>query len=431
MEKIYAAILGLGTVGQGVAMMMINGKDTLYRRAGSEIILKRTLERHPDRVLDIDLEKHGVIRSSNWEDILDDPDISIVVETIGGVEPAKTYILDALSHGKNVVTANKELLALHWVELFEKAQEAGMDLYFEASVAGAVPVISALRQNLSGVNIHKVTGIVNGSTNYMLTRMKNEGLGYADVLDDAKALGYLEADPTADVEGLDAARKTAILATLCFRSQVGYDEVYKEGITNITSEDMKFAAELGYTIKLLAICHQTEEGIEARVSPCLIPLNHPLAKVEDSFNGVFIEGEGIENVMLYGRGAGRMPTASAVMGDVVEIVRNINFNCTGRLNQRLVKNQEVVPIEKVVTRFFLRLILEDKPGTMAAITKTLAKYGVSMDTILQKDLDNSCAEVVVVTHPVVTEDMTKAIEEIRTLNATREIKTILRVEGLE
>ena len=429
MEKVYAAILGLGTVGQGVAMMILNNQEIWARRCGSQIILKRTLERRPERRLDVELD--GVERSSDWWAVVGDPEISVVIETIGGVEPARTYILEALAAGKNVVTANKELLALHGQELFAAAKAAGRDLYFEASVAGAVPIISALRQNLSGSLLTEVMGIVNGSTNYILTRMKREGVGYEDVLEDAQKLGYLEADPTADVEGLDAARKAAILATIAFKSEVVFDDVYTQGITKITAADMAFAEKLGYAIKLVAICRETEGRIEVRVHPALLPAGHPLATVNDSFNAVFVKGYGLDKTMLYGRGAGRMPTASAVMGDVVEIVRNINFGCQGRLNQVWPREKEIVPIEEVRTRFFLRLLLADKPGAMARITKVLGDHGVSLDSVLQTELGDGSAEVVFVTHLVRQGDMDAALTEIGGLAVTREVKTVLRVEGID
>ncbi len=429
MENVYVAILGLGTVGQGVAMMILNDREIWAKRCGSRIILKRTLERRPERRLDVELD--GVVRSQDWRAIAEDPEISVVIETIGGIEPARTYILEALAAGKNVVTANKELLAVHGQELFAAAKAAGRDLYFEASVAGAVPIISALRQNLSGSILTEVMGIVNGSTNYILTRMKREGLGYGDVLGDAQKLGYLEADPTADVEGLDAARKAAILATIAFKSQVTYDDVYAQGITAITAEDMAFAEKLGYAVKLVAICREQEGKIEVRVHPALLPEKHPLSSVNDSFNAVFIRGLGLDKVMLYGRGAGRMPTASAVMGDVVEIVRNINFNCQGRLNQVYPREKEIIPMADVKTRFFLRFILTDKPGVMAKITKVMGNHGISLDSVLQKELGDGSAEVAFVTHLVRQGDMDAALAEIREMDVTREIRTVLRVEGAE
>ena len=429
MEKVYVAILGLGTVGQGVAMMILNNQEIWARRSGSEIILKRTLERRPERKLDVELT--GVERSSDWQAIAEDPQISVVIETIGGVEPARTYILEALAAGKNVVTANKELLALYGQEFFAAAKKAGRDLYFEASVAGAVPIISALRQNLSGSILTEVMGIVNGSTNYILTRMEREGVGYGDVLADAQALGYLEADPTADVEGLDAARKAAILATIAFKSEVTFGDVFVEGITKITAEDIAFAEKLDYTIKLVAICREKGGKIEARVHPTLLPMGHPLATVKDSFNAVFVKGEGLDRTMLYGRGAGRMPTASAVMGDVVEIVRNINYHCQGRLNQVWPREKEIIPIREVETRFFLRFLLTDQPGVMAAVSRILGEHAVSLNSVLQKELGDGTAEVVFITHLVRQGNMDAALEEIRELPATREIRTVLRVEGVE
>jgi homoserine dehydrogenase len=429
METINAAILGLGTVGQGVAIMLIKRREFWEKQLGCRLVLKRILEKDYNKPLDFDRGEIAI--SDQWQDIAADPEIHIVIETMGGIEPARTFIAEALRSGKQVVTANKDLLALHGQELFAIAKENRADLYFEASVGGAIPILSALRQNLTADPLQEVMGIVNGTTNYILTRMIKEGGDFASILADAQKLGYAEANPVSDVEGIDAGRKAAILSTLAFHSQVTLDDVYIQGITQITREDMLFADRMGYAVKLLALCKAAGDKIEVRVHPALLPKSHPLAAVQDTFNAIFLKGENLGEVMLYGRGAGRFPTASAILGDVTEIVRNIRFGCTGRLNEVCRRERAILPMEDVRTRFFLRLLLTDKPGVLALITKTLSKYQVSLDIVNQMDLKEGAAELVFVTHTVRAGDMRNALEEIRGLDVTRGIVTILRVEGAE
>jgi homoserine dehydrogenase len=418
----------MGTVGQGVASLLLRQKDFWRERLGYELTLRRILEKYPDKTLDFDRE--GVPISADWRDVVDDPEVQIVVETMGGIEPAKTFILEALRRGKHVVTANKDLLALHGRELFAAASERGADLYFEASVAGAVPVLCALRQNLIAEPLTDVIGIVNGTTNYILTRMAAEGGEFGEILADAQKLGYAEFNPASDVEGIDAGRKAAILSMLSFNSQVTLDDVYVEGITGITREDIAFADQMGFAVKLLAVCREREGKIEARVHPALLPKGHPLAGVGDTFNAVLIKGESLGEVMLYGRGAGRFPTASAILGDVSEIARNIRFGCCGRLNQVFDRLKPVMPIDEIKTRFFLRLLLADRPGVLAQITKTLGKHEVSLDTVRQTDLKDGDAELVFITHIAREGDMRQALKEMGELEVTKEIITVLRVEGV-
>ena len=427
MQTINVAILGMGTVGQGVAMMLLKQEDFLEKQAGCKIVLKRILEKYYEKPLDFD--RGNIPISDRWQDVLEDPDIHIVVEVLGGVEPAKTFISEALRSGKHVVTANKDLLALHGQELFSIAKESGTDLYFEASVGGVIPVLCSLRQNLLADPLKEVMGIVNGTTNYILTRMAGGGGDFSSILEEAQKLGYAEANPASDVEGLDAGRKAALLSTLAFHSQVTLDDVHIEGITGITNEDMLFADQMGYTIKLLAICKEIGGKIEARVNPSLLPKNHPLSAVKDTFNAIFVRGENIGDVMLYGRGAGRFPTASAILGDVLEIVKNIRFGSCGRLTRVYDREKAIIPMEDIETRFFLRLLLADKPGVLAAVTKTLSNYEVSLKTIIQTDIKDGEAKLVFVTHLVREGNMRKALEELRALEDAKEVLTILRVEG--
>ena len=428
MDQINVAILGMGIVGQGVAIMLLKHGDYLEKRLGCRINLRRLLEKDWEKPLDFD--RGSIPISGQWEDVLGDGDIHIVIETMGGIEPARTFIADALRSGKHVVTANKDLLAVHGQELFAIAKAFGVDLYFEASVGGAIPILYALRQNLVSDPIKEVMGIVNGTTNYILTRMASEGGSFQEILADAQRLGYAEANPASDVEGVDAGRKAALLSTLAYHSKVTLDDVYTEGISDISIEDIRFAAQMGFTIKLVAICKEAEGKIEARVHPALLPHGHPLSSVKDTFNAIFVKADHIGEIMLYGRGAGRFPTASAILGDVSEIVRNIRAGSCGRLSMVYGAEKAVVPIEDVRTRFFLRFLVEDKPGVLATITKTLSKWGISLDTVVQTDLGGSEAELVFVTHQVREGDMRKALEDLRSLGETREIKTVLRVEGV-
>ncbi|MCL1848217.1 MAG: homoserine dehydrogenase [Clostridiales bacterium] len=429
MKTINLAILGMGTVGQGVAMAFLENKAYLEEQLGCKLELRRILEKYWEKELDFD--RGDIPISDHWQDVLTDPEIHIVVEVMGGVEPAKTYISEALRSGKHVVTANKDLLAVHGQELFAIAREAGADLYFEASVAGAIPVLCALRQNLNADPVREVMGIVNGTTNYILTRMAEEGGDFSAILADAQKLGYAEANPASDVEGIDAARKAAILSTLAFHSQVTLEDVHVEGITGITMEDMLFADKMDLAIKLLAICKETDGRIEARVHPALLPKSHPLASVKDTFNAIFIKADHLGEVMLHGRGAGRFPTAAAILGDVSEIARNILAGSCGRLTKVSGRVKPIVPIEDVRTRFFLRILLADQPGVLASVTQILSKYQVSLDTVNQIGLEDGDAELVFVTHLIREGDMRQALEALRDLEEMKGIQSVLRVEGFE
>jgi homoserine dehydrogenase len=403
-----------------------NGKQW-EQKSGSQIRVKRALEKFPNRPMDVTIEPG--VATANWDDIINDPEIDIVVEVIGGIEPARTFILESLKAGKSVVTANKDLLAVHGQEIFQAAKDAGRDFFFEASVGGAIPIIGPLRQSLIASNIEEVMGIVNGTTNYILTRMSEEGGRFEDILQDAQALGYAEADPTADVDGIDAARKVAILSTLAFHSQVTLSDVYIEGIKEITPEDIYFANQMGFAVKLLGICRNLNGSIEARVHPALIPLKHPLAMVNDTFNAIFVKGDAVGDTMFYGRGAGRMPTASAIVGDIVEIARNMKHNSLGRLSSLCDRTKTIKAINDVETRFFLRMILQDMPGVLAQLTKVLGDHQVSLATVLQTNSEGGDAELVFVTHKVREGDLRAALTQIEALAVTRKILTVIRVEG--
>ena len=394
MEKkvIRAALLGLGTVGTGVYKVIKNQKEEMIPKLGSEIEISKVLVRNLEKAAaKVDDPK---ILTNNWDDIVNDPEIDVVIELIGGIDPAKTYILSALNAGKHVVSANKDLIAVYGKELLDAAEAHHVDFLFEAAVAGGIPIIRPLKECLAGNHMAEVMGIVNGTTNFILTKMTQEGMEFKDAL---------------------------ALAT---------DDVYIEGITKITAKDIKYAKEMGCDIKLLGVAKNTEEGIEAYVCPMLIPSNHPLATVNDSYNAVFVNGDAIENAMFYGRGAGELPTASAVVGDVFEIARNIKADCCGRIGCTCYKEIPVKKMADTHNRYFMRLIVEDRCGVLAEMTAVFAKYGVSVAQIIQKAARaEGSAEVVVITAQVREGDFRTAMEELSGRSSVRKISSMLRVYG--
>ena len=428
MEKkvIRAALLGLGTVGTGVYKVLKSQKEEMIPKLGSEIeiskVLVRNLEKAASKVED------PKILTNNWDDIVNDPEIDIVIELIGGIEPARTYILSALNAGKHVVSANKDLIAVHGKELLDAAEAHHVDFLFEAAVAGGIPIIRPLKECLAGNHMAEVMGIVNGTTNFILTKMTQDGMEFKDALGLATELGYAEADPTADIEGLDAGRKVAILSSVAFNSRVVFDDVYTEGITKITSKDIKYAKEMGCDIKLLGMAKNTEDGIEAYVCPMLIPAEHPLASVNDSYNAVFVHGDAVGDTMFYGRGAGELPTASAVAGDVFEVVRNMKADCCGRVGCTCYKTLPVKNMADTHNRYFLRLQVEDRCGVLAEILEHFAKYQASVAQIMQKESKRpDTAEVVVITKLVSEGAFFKVKEELENSASVRKISSMIRV----
>ena len=430
MEKkiIRAALLGLGTVGTGVYKVLKEQKEEMLPKLGSQIEIKKILVRNLEKAA-AKVDNPAVL-TNQWEDIVNDPEIDIVIELIGGIEPAKSYILGALNAGKHVVSANKDLIAVYGKELLDAAEANHVDFLFEAAVAGGIPIIRPLKECLAGNHMTEVMGIVNGTTNFILTKMTQEGMEFEDALALATELGYAEADPTADIEGLDAGRKVAILASVAFNSRVVFDDVYIEGITKITSKDIKYAKELGSDIKLLGVANNTEDGIEAYVCPMLIPSSHPLASVNDSYNAVFVHGDAVENAMFYGRGAGELPTASAVVGDIFEIARNIKNNCSARIGCTCYKELPVKKMADTHNRYFLRLLVEDRCGVLAEMTAVFAKYHVSVEQIVQKaSKHQDCAEIVVITAKVREGDFRTAMEALSGRSSVRKLSSMLRVYG--
>lgn len=427
-KVIKAALLGLGTVGTGVYKVLKNQEEEMQAKIGSQVkitkVLVRNLEKAAAKVED------ASILTNQWEEILSDPEISIVIELIGGIEPARTYILAALNAGKHVVSANKDLIAVHGKELLDAAEANHVDFLFEAAVAGGIPIIRPLKQCLAGNHMTEVMGIVNGTTNFILTKMTQEGMEFKDALALATELGYAEADPTADIEGLDAGRKVAILASVAFNSRVVFDDVYIEGITKISAKDIQYAKEMGCDIKLLGVARQAEDGIEGYVCPMLIPSSHPLATVNDSYNAVFVHGDAVEDAMFFGRGAGELPTASAVVGDIFDIVRNILAGCCARIGCTCYKNTPVKKMEDTHNRYFVRLQVEDRCGVLAEMTAVFAKYHVSVAQIIQKETKTEgSAEVVVITAKVREGDFRTAMDELKSRASIRKISSMLRVYG--
>ncbi|HIS32890.1 MAG TPA: homoserine dehydrogenase [Candidatus Limivivens intestinipullorum] len=427
MEKISIALLGLGTVGTGVYKVLKAQKEDMARKIGAELEIKKILVRNLEKAAG-KVDDPGVLTNS-WQEILDDPQIQIVAEVMGGIEPAGTYILQALEAGKNVVTANKDLLAVKGKELFDAAGRKGQDLLFEAAVAGGIPIIRPLKQCLAGNHMTEVMGIVNGTTNFILTRMLADGMEFQEALDLASRLGYAEADPSADIEGLDAARKVAILASVAFHSRVTLEDVYTEGITKITATDIRYAREMGYTIKLLGVAKETEGAIEARVHPMMIPSSHPLASVKDSFNAVFVHGDAVDDAMFYGRGAGELPTASAVVGDLFDIARNIRFGCCGRISCTCYRNLPVKKIDEVTSRYFLRMQVDDQCGVLASISSVFGSNGVSLAQVIQKAKQQDTAELVVITEGVVERHFADSLKILKGLSIVKEISAAIRVYG--
>ena len=421
------ALLGMGTVGGGVYEIIERQKEEMPFKIGAALEVVKVLVRNKAKYADrIPAEKLTDV----WEDVIGDDSIDIVVEVMGGIEPARTYIKAALEKGKHVVTANKDLMAMHGHELLELAGEHHCDLLFEAAVAGGIPIIRPLKQCLAGNNITEIMGIINGTTNFILTKMKEDGMDFDEALQLATDLGYAEADPTADIEGYDAGRKLAIMASIAFHTSVTFDDVFTEGITKITAKDMRYAKEMGCSIKLLGIAKNTETGIEVKVHPTMIPENHPLAAVNDSFNAVFVHGDAVDDAMFYGRGAGALPTGSAVVGDIMDVARNMLFHCNGRIGCSCYKNLPIKQIGDTTSRYYIRMRLEDRAGTLAAMAGVFAENDASIAILLQKETIENDAEIVVVTHEVAEKKFMDAIKKFSSMEMVKEISSIIRVYAL-
>jgi homoserine dehydrogenase len=425
-NAIQIGLLGMGTVGTGVLKLLNQNRACIEQRVGASLNIKKILVRDPSKPRQI---PEGAEITTVIEDILDDPEIDIVVEVMGGEHPALEYMLKAIANGKHVVTANKDVIAKYGRELFETAEENQVDLQFEASVGGGIPIIRPLKQCLAANRIQEVMGIVNGTTNYMLTKMTRDKSDFASVLAEAQAKGYAEADPTADVGGWDAARKIAILASIAFNTRITLDDVHVEGITAISPQDIEYAGELGYCIKLLAIAKDTPRGIDVRVHPTFLPLSHPLAPVQDVFNAIFVRGDAVGETMFYGRGAGEMPTASAITADIIDVARDIRHKVSSRILCTCFEERPVCPVRYTEAPYYIRLLVEDLPGALAAIAGAFGAQQVSLHSVIQKSKVGDCAELVMITYRVPDASVRLAINTLQGMTVVREVKNVIRVEA--
>ncbi len=431
-DKISIGIIGFGTVGTGTVKILLENKEIIKERIGFEINLRRIADLDIFRDRDIKLPKS--ILTSNVDDILSDPETDIVVELIGGIRPAKDFILKAIKNRKHVVTANKALLATEGNEIFTAAHKREVEIGFEASVAGGIPIIKVIREGLVANRIKAIYGIINGTSNYILTKMTEEDVEFSKALKEAKALGYAEADPTLDIEGIDSAHKLAILAYLSYGIPVSYRDIYTEGISRISPQDISFASELGYKVKLLAIAKESDSKIELRVHPTMLPKEYLISKVDGPFNAIYIEGDATGSTLYYGRGAGCMPTGSAVVSDIVDIARNIMKNATGRVPvlTKTLRNLKIKRMDDVISMYYFRFSALDKPGVLSKISGILGNYNISIASVIQKGRSvGEAVPLVVRTHKAKERDVRKAISEIDRLPIVMDKTVFIRVEGKE
>ena len=425
MKTLKVGMLGCGNVGSQIARLLVANKADLASRAGAQLELVKVA------VKDIKAKRDGIATSLLTDDpysVVNDPEVDLIIEVIGGISPAKELILAAFKNGKSVVTANKALLAKEGAALYQAAGEANVDLYYEAAVAGAIPILRPLRESLVGDHVTRIMGIVNGTTNYILTKMDESGTAFADALKQAQELGFAEADPTADVEGIDASDKAAILAGLAFHSRVTDKDVYREGITKITATDVKVAKAMDMVIKLLAITELTASGeISVRVHPALISRTHPLASVRESFNAVFVEAQSAGQMMFYGKGAGGEPTASAVLGDLVAIARHKVLGGIGPKESDYA-SLKIAPMGETKTRYLIRLNVADKPGVLESVAHVFASQSVSIQTVRQTGAGDK-AELIIMTHTSTESALSATVKELGKLPAVTDVASVLRVEG--
>ncbi|RNB86221.1 homoserine dehydrogenase [Brevibacillus panacihumi] len=430
MEKqiVKVGLMGFGTVGTGVVRIISAHQEDLQKQTGLGIEIKKVLVQDAEKARNIRAMENKL--TTDPAELLEDAEIDVIVEVIGGISPAKEYILGALERGKHVVTANKDLMALHGAEILNKAQEKGCDVFYEASVAGGIPILRALVEGFSSDRITKMMGIVNGTTNYILTKMSQEGADYAEVLKEAQALGYAEADPTSDVEGFDAARKMAILATLGFRVPMKLEDVDVKGISAVGREDIAYGKQLGYEVKLLGLARRDGEAVEVSVQPTMVPKSHPLASVNGVFNAVYVHGEAVGETMFYGPGAGEMPTATAVVSDLVTVVKNMKMGVNGRGMVAPYKEKILKDDSQKLSKYFLRIVVADKRGVLAKITQMLADKNISLEQVIQQPYNNgSQAEIIMITHLSSKSDMNSVIADMEEMEIITEVKSCYRVEG--
>ena len=426
MKTVKIALLGFGTVSQGTFNLLQDNVDLITNRSGVTIEISKIFVRNPDKYTNITLPSTAQY-VTNIDDVLNDESIAIVVELMGGTTFAKDCVEAALKHGKSVVTANKDLLAEAGPYLFDLAYKNHVDLRFEASVLGGIPIVRTLYDSLGGNRITELVGIMNGTTNFILSKMTDEGLSYGDVLKEAQDLGYAEADPTADVEGLDAARKLAILASISFNRRIFFEDVTVEGITKIDTEDISFGKEFGYNIKLIGIAKESSKGLSLNVYPAFVPLTHPLASVRGSYNAIYIKGNGIDDAMFYGRGAGSLPTGSSVVSDIMEVAKNVAFESTGRFKPFYFDQKNIYSPGKIQSSYYMRLAVDNKTGVLAKIATKLAEQKISVLSIVQRNKDPETAVLAIVTSKCPHSYILNLIDSFNSLRSVKEVSSVIRI----
>ncbi|MCL5960599.1 MAG: homoserine dehydrogenase [Chloroflexi bacterium] len=428
-EGMKIGLLGLGTIGYGVARVLQEKRDSVAAQVGRPVVVSKALVRNPEKPRPTDIPAE--VLTHNPAEVLDDPEIGIIVEALGGEDPAYAYLRRAIKNGKHVSTANKEVMAKHGPELYRLAAEHGVDLYCEASVGGGIPLIGPFRYALNANGIQQVMAIINGTTNYILTKMAEEGLEFDIALRQAQELGYAEPDPTNDVEGIDSTYKLTILSSLAFHSVIKPEDIYREGISSLSAADFRYAHEMGYVIKLLAIAKQTDGQIEVRVHPTFVPRHWLIGQVRVNFNAVSVTGDLVGEVMFYGQGAGANPTASAIVSDIIDLAQNALKGTSNRPAITFSQDPKLRPMDDVQTRYYLRLQAADQPGALAAIAGVLGEQSISIASVVQKEVDaqKGQAEVVIVTHLAREASMRKALTTLRALPAIKGIGGFVRIEG--
>ncbi|ARA98656.1 MULTISPECIES: homoserine dehydrogenase [Geobacillus] len=429
MEKpIFVGLLGLGTVGSGVVKIIENHQEKLIHQVGCPVKVKKILVRDVQKPREVAVD--SALLTTSAADVIDDPDIDVIIEVMGGIEETKELLLRALRQGKHVVTANKDLMAVYGSELLRVAAEHHCDLFYEASVAGGIPILRSLVDGLASDRITKMMGIVNGTTNYILTKMSQNGASYQEVLAEAQALGFAEADPTSDVEGLDAARKMAILGRLGFSMDIDLDDVQVKGITHVTEEDLNYGKRLGYTMKLIGIAQRNGNKVEVSVQPTFLPDSHPLASVHNEYNAVYVYGEAVGETMFYGPGAGSLPTATAVVSDLVAVMKNMRLGVNGHYAVAPQYEKQLKAPAEIFSKYFLRIHVKDQVGAFAKITTLFSERGVSFEKILQLPLkENGLAEIVIVTHDASQQDYEDILQQLSDLEIVERVQSSYRVEG--
>jgi len=425
MKKVGVAILGLGTVGGGVFKILTQKKEYFKKTQGLDITVEAVMEKNVDRAVALGADKSIV--ASNIEEVAGNPNVDIVVEVIGGTEPSKTFVLKSLMSGKSVVTSNKELFAKFWPELESEAKKMNAGLFFEASCVGGVPIIRTLIDSMQANKIQSLKGIINGTTNYILTKMSSEGWSYEEALKEAQRLGYAEFNPTADVEGFDATYKLSILSSLAFNTKVCIDDVHREGIKGVSKDDIAYGKSMGYTLKLLGIGKNTEKGIDVRVHPTFVPNDNPLASVNDSFNAVHLVGDSVGEIMLYGRGAGELPTASAIVSDIIFASKHADYYYANFKNNAQ-GNKETKFVKDFITKYYVRLAVKDEAGVLAKISGAFSKGNISLKEVKQISAEEGKAEIIVITHPCSESDMQKTLEKISSIEEVFAVKGSIRIE---